>query len=240
MSTVSGLKFYETIAPPALSLALQLFDAFTGESTVYGSLDVSIAGQPAPTQMPGQSAFLFYDLPAGTYTISVASAEEPPYYFPTSILVTLPVASIQNSSTGTSISWPAFPDISKADLTIPLNDPAQNPAYLDERAQAGLSPTPKYPFPPDATLVRGVVSNGSTPVQGVNVQCSDAVAQVTTDGNGEFVLIFESLSATVNGTSSLVTQKSEVVNASFGETQKSATVQVMRGMTASVQIQLTP
>jgi hypothetical protein len=58
-----------------------------------------------------------------------------------------------------------------------------------------LKPSPAYPFPPGATLVRGVVKDkDGAPVRGARVSVdAQAVVETATDAKGEFVLFFKKL-----------------------------------------------
>jgi hypothetical protein len=239
MTAPAGLIFSEQITSTPLALALVLFDAYTGDPRTLGSLNVSIPKQKPPLQRLPDSTFLFFGLPAGQYTVSVASDPTTPYYLPLSIPITLPFTAIGNAAAGTQTLWPAFPGISNANLTIPLDDPAQAQAYLAQRQQAGLQPTAQYPFPPDATLVRGVVTDSAGPVIGAVIRCTDADASTSSDANGAFVLTFSDLQTTTNGTSAPQQSKSVAIQATSGTTQATTAVSVVRGTTVGIQLTLT-
>src|SRR5262245_20026600 len=84
-----------------LAFALLLRDPFTRSPTLLGKIKVSFAGQPevapfVPFQKPSEATFLFFDLPAGDYTLRVASDEQTPYYVDADIpddgaQITLPI-----------------------------------------------------------------------------------------------------------------------------------------------------
>jgi hypothetical protein len=60
-----------------------------------------------------------------------------------------------------------------------------------------LTPKPYYPFPGNATLVRGVVRTpapANAPVEGATVSVTGKALQTQTDANGEFVLYFKEIS----------------------------------------------
>jgi hypothetical protein len=163
-------------------VALQLVDAFSRLPRLEGAVTVKIANMRPPAVRPGEATFVFLDLANGAYQVQVASAPETPYYLPVAIPVTVPM---------TSPLWPAFPDLAIADRTLPLDDAAQPAAYRTQRALATLHPAVGYPFPPDATLVRGSVTAGGQPLQGATVsQVGSTVLPYTTGPAGEFVIFF--------------------------------------------------
>lgn len=71
-------------------------------------------------------------------------------------------------------------------VAIPRPDP-KNPVE-----QVTLKPRPAYPFPGNATLVRGVIVNPD-PVAGATVTSSDSPQEARTDERGEFVLYFKGI-----------------------------------------------
>lgn len=156
--TYPGLLFTESTT--ISGFALQLYDGFTGQEHLEGQVVVSIAGLKPPFQKTDSATFVFLNIGAGTYSISVASSDQTPYYLPVTITVTLPLS---------DPVWQAYPDLSLADPTKPINDPGQPAAYRAQLALATLKPTPQYPFPPSATLVRGTVLSGGVPVAGATV-----------------------------------------------------------------------
>jgi hypothetical protein len=164
-------------------LALFLSDAVTRDNTLQGTVNVAIAGQKIPVEKPGEATFIFFALPDGAYTITVASDADTPFYQPVAIPVTLPVA---------HGLWPGYPDQLLADPTLMLNDPAQTPAYRAQLDLASLKPTIAYPFVPGATLVRGIVMAGGVPLAGATVLVNGGTgpAYVTAAG-GEYVLFLD-------------------------------------------------
>jgi hypothetical protein len=166
-----------------VSLVLLLTDRVAREPRLLGNVLATIAGQAPPRRRLAEGLFAFFGLPAGTHQVRVRSADETPYYRPTTITVSLPPA---------RATWPAFPDLSLADRAKPLDSPDQPIGYRLQRTRAALLPTPRYPFPPEATLVRGTVLRGLTPVAGAAVTASaNAAAATETDAAGEFVLFVD-------------------------------------------------
>jgi hypothetical protein len=161
--------------------ALQLFDGFTKEGQLHGQVAVTITGRPNPVPKTDWATFVFLDIPPGVYAIAVAPASDAPYYLPVTVPVTLPLP---------DPLWQAYPDLSLADRTTRLDDPGQPAAYRAQRSLATLRPTPHYPFPPGATLVRGTVVSGTRPLAGATVIRVGDPDGTLTDANGEFVLFF--------------------------------------------------
>ena len=153
--TYPGLVFSEEISVPGF--ALQLYDGFTGEPQLQGQVTVSIAGQKPPVAKTDSATFVFLNIGPGAYSISVQSSAQTPYYVPVNLPVTLPMP---------NPLWQTYPDPSVSDPTKPLDDPNQSAAYLAQRQPATLRPTPQYPFPPGATLVRGTVLAGGRRCRG--------------------------------------------------------------------------
>jgi len=185
---------------------------------------VRLANKPlvrpfVPLAKAPESTFLFFDLPAGPYTLEVRSNREgrsdqdqtrvdeeyylnqPSYYSKADINIVLPMPTAR---------WPAFPDATLADQSKPLDDPNQSVPYRNQRKAATLLPTTAYPFPAGATLVRGTVLSGGAPLNRARVRqvggnplhptgAEDLVYETGPDG--EFVLFFSKL----NGTSKTVT-----------------------------------
>lgn len=71
-------------------------------------------------------------------------------------------------------------------IHIPRPDP-KNPLL-----QTILKPKPAYPFPANATLLRGVIVNPD-PVNDALVKVLDPLQQTRTDKNGEFVFYFKGI-----------------------------------------------
>lgn len=165
-------------------LALRLTDRVTRSEALAGPVTVAVAGAETGTQVaPEKGTFLFKTLANGAHAIDVASASHAPYYRAVSIPVTLPMS---------SSAWPGYPDLALADPTRTLDDPAQPAAYRQQRELAALLPTVHYPFAPGATLARGVVLAGATPLANATVRRvgGNEIPYVTGSG-GEFVLFFE-------------------------------------------------
>lgn len=172
-----------------LRFALILFDHFTRQNRLLGNTTVHIANQPAkepfmPLHKAPDAVYAFLHLEPGRYVAEIASDEDTPYYRKASIPFTLPTPNQQ---------WPAFPDLTLADLSLPLDDPAQPQAYRDQRRLATLKPTTAYPFPEDATLLRGTVRAGAKPLSGGKVEVVDADLEYETAQNGDFVIVFPRL-----------------------------------------------
>jgi hypothetical protein len=216
---------------------LLLFDAFTKRNRVEGTYSSHAAeradqeyadrtGDPTPlrarttVRLAGRalvpfrkdaSAFVFFaDLPPGPHVVEVRS----PYYVPRDVTVTLPFP---------DAGWPAFPDVTLANEDLPLGSPLQPAAYRTQREAATLVPAPGYPFPPDATLVRGTVRSGGLPLAGAAVRrAGDPLAYVT-ERSGDYVLFFDD----VPGVGAAVTvQATHPLHAPV-----STTVQALRGTT---------
>lgn len=189
------IKTLETV-DRELSFALLAWDRFTGANTLAGETRVSLANHPlrAPFisyQKLPEATFLFFNLQPGNYTVAVQSNQDaglnkaPAFYLPKEIPVSLPLL---------SPLWPAFPEVSLADPSLPLDDPNQPAAYRAQRLAAALQPSTAYPFPADATLVRGTVMASNQPLAGASVRrVSDDLVYLTAD-DGEFVLFFKNLS----------------------------------------------
>jgi hypothetical protein len=115
--------------------------------------------------------------------LAVRSGVDTPYYLPTDITVTLPPA---------SPLWPAFPDISIANSSLPLWDPGQPAPYRTQFLQSCLSPTTAYPFDSAATLVRGTVLHAGAPAPAATVSDVGGLAlPYVTAADGQFVLLFQ-------------------------------------------------
>jgi hypothetical protein len=164
------------------------------------------------------SAFVFFvDLTPGSYVVEARS----PYYVPRDITVQVPLP---------SAGWPAFPDVTVANEDLPLGSAAQPAAYRAQRAAATLEPSTRYPFPSDATLVRGTVTSGNVPLAGATVRrAGDPMAYVT-DAAGDYVLFFDD----VPGVGAAITiQASHPLHAAVN-----AIVQALRGTTVLLDISM--
>jgi hypothetical protein len=162
-----------------LSFALLLRDGFADSDQLLGEVSVSADGIAG--QRKGMSgAFLFFGLSAGQHTFAIGSGPGTPYYTPAQILATQPMP---------DPLWPAYPDIKLADPGLPLGDLGQKAAYVKQRQAATLLPSTSYPFPGDATLIRGTVTHGGQPLAGATVQSAQPrTFPYTTSADGQFVL----------------------------------------------------
>jgi len=151
------------------SLLLLLTDGFTGANTLAGDVTATIAQTDPPLEKDSEATFVFVKLANGSYVVNVRSVPDEPFYSPVDIPITLPFQHPTRSLWPKAPIWPAYPDIVLADPTKLLDDPEQPPAYLAQRALAALQPTTSYPFPAGATLVRGTVYDGKTPLSGALV-----------------------------------------------------------------------
>lgn len=152
----------------------------TGDTTLLRAhTTVRLAGRSlVPDQKDGRAFVFFADLTPGAHVVEVRS----PYYLPRDITVTVPFP---------SANWPAFPDVTLANEDLPLGSSAQPAAYRGQRAAATLVPSTMYPFPSDATLIRGTVRAGGVPLADATVRrVADPLGYVT-GPTGEFVLFFD-------------------------------------------------
>jgi hypothetical protein len=225
---VTQLNYVQLETITTRGFAVQLFDGYTNEPQLQCPVMVTMTGytknKGVPFQQTDSSTFVFFDLNPGQYAVSVAINQQTPFYLPTSFQATVPPV--------TSL-WQVFPDISLADVSLELDDPSQPAAYLPQRSQATLQPTPHYPFRPGASLVRGVVTLNSLPIQGATVIRVGDTTGTTTDANGEYVLSFsdwssvpatETIQATAPGVTNPVTKQ----------------ITVQRGTTVSASIEMNP
>jgi hypothetical protein len=220
--TFPGLPFSEELT--VRGFALQLFDGFTGESRLQGEVAVSIAGRKPPLEKADSATFVFPNLGPGAWSIAVQPSPRTPYYLPVTIPVTLPLA---------DPLWQAYPDLSLADRSKPLDDPGQPAAYRAERALATLRPTPGYPFSPGATLVRGTVLAGGLPLAGATVLRVGDAGGTLSDAAGEFVLFFDDVvglgqAASIRASHPLIAGSVDVP------------VIIQRATTVAIQMVLTP
>jgi hypothetical protein len=216
--TIPGLVLLENIA--VRGFALQLFDGYTRASELQGDVAVTIAGQRSPLKKTESATWVFLDIRPGAHAIVVLPSPLTPYYEAVTVPVNLPLA---------DPLWQAYPDLSLADRTKPLDDPGQPAPYQAQRALATLRPTPQYPFPPDATLVRGMVLAGGVPSAGATVVRVGDLRGAVTDASGEFVLFFGDVNvlgqaATIRATHPLQAGQTDVQ------------VTLKRGTTVSIQI----
>jgi hypothetical protein len=150
------------------------------DSRLRGHTTVRLANRPLiPIARISNGAFLFFvQLPPGSYVVQVRS----PYYQPRDINLTLPLA-----------GWPAFPNITLANEDLPLDAAAQPAAYRAQRSAVTLVPSTQYQFEASATLVRGTVRSGGTPLAGASVRRTGDPLAYVTDGNGDYVLFFRDI-----------------------------------------------
>jgi hypothetical protein len=211
MSTISGFT-------------VQLLDGFTGDPELLGQVNVTIAGRKPPIEKSNSARFVFLNIGAGNYTISVGSGDETPYYVPVEISVTLPFS---------DPLWQAYPDLSLADRSKPLDDPSQPAAYRAQRMLATLCPTPHYPFPFGATLVRGTVLSGGAPLSGATVLRVGDAGGALSDAFGESVLYFDDVGGMGQKTTIRATHPS-------APAPLDVPVTLQRGTTVSILMILTP
>jgi hypothetical protein len=184
---------------------LLLFDAFTKKNGVVGTYTsdaderedqdyadrtgdaapltlhttLRLTGRPLVPLQKDANAFVFFvDLPPGPQVVQARS----PYYLPRDITVQVPLPDAR---------WPAFPDVTLANEDLPLGSAAQPAAYRAQREAATLVPGPRYPFPADATLVRGTIRSGNAPLAGATVRRTGDPLACVTDPTGDYVLFFD-------------------------------------------------
>jgi hypothetical protein len=172
-----------------LSFAITFYDGFTGESLLADVTKVTLVGLPiVPVQKESDATYMFFDLKAGAYHVQVQNKY---YLAPNDIAIALPMP---------NALWPAYPDVTLADPTKPLDDPGQTPAYLAQRRNVTLIPAAGYPFPNGATLVRGTVRFGGNPLAGAQVGPASGGPTFPTSDDGQYMLMFPN----VTGSSSTV------------------------------------
>lgn len=207
-----------------LQLAVMLRDGFARSGDLLGN--VTVTGNSEKGLRPDQSGtFVFFHLKPGPQALAVASAPETPYYLPLTLNLTVPDPPLPASL------WPAFPDVTKADPDLVLDDPAQTPAYLSEREAATLYPSTSYPFPGGATLVRGSVTHANQPLSDALVrQVGSSDPPYRTGADGAFVIFWRD----APGIPGLVTiEASHAAHATV-----SVDVLVTRGLITSVAIEM--
>jgi hypothetical protein len=205
----------------SLQFALLLRDGFADTDQLLGDVTVT-SGNVNGRQKGSSGAFLFYSLKPGLQSLKVSSGAYTPYYLPATIAVTVPMP---------SPLWPAFPDVTQADPTLPLGDPGQPAAYRTQRQTATLLPSSSYPFLAGTTLIRGTVLHGGQSLSGATVRLTGGTdPSYTTGADGQFVLFL----ANAPGLPTTV-----VVTATCpGLPDGSANVTVVRGLTAAVTINM--
>jgi hypothetical protein len=202
-----------------LIFALRLRDRLTLLDALAGDVSVT-AGAATGWRKGGSGTFLFFSLPNGPTTFAVRSGPDTPFYLPTDINVTLPA--------GTAL-WPAFPDITLANPTLPLSDPGQPAAYRTQFLQCALQPAIAYPFDNGATLLRGMVLQAGVAVSGASVfDVPGNALPYTTGADGQFVLVWTNPPAAPVATT-IRTQRA-------GHPDVDTTVTIQRGVTTAVTI----
>jgi hypothetical protein len=186
------------------SLVLSLWDGFTGSNVLAGDVIVRI-DNTEPRFQNGSGGFVFDNLPDGSYSVSIQSVQDEPYYSPAKIPVTLPFPRPADTLWDQPPVWPGYPDIVLADPGKMLDDPEQTPAYLGQRALATLSPTTAYPFPAGTTLVRGTVTAAGVPLNGALVTTAP-LAQP-----GQFPVVVVSPSLATSAAQSLTVVRAPVI-----------------------------
>jgi hypothetical protein len=192
--SVLGLK---TTVPDkiqvTLSITLLLSDQFTRVGELVGAVSVTLAGKPLlppyrPLKKDQVGTFCFVDLPNGGYTMQVRSEERPPLYQPVDITLSVP----QNDMS-VDPKWPAYPNLALANRALPLDDPGQPVLYRNQRSLAMLKPSIYYPFPTDATLIRGSVLASGNPVEGATVRVIGGDSEYVTGQGGHYVLFLRKI-----------------------------------------------
>jgi hypothetical protein len=233
-----------------LSLALLLYDGFTGAQQLVGKISVSLSSEiTSPLSSPllfqqtwqtpiwksPEATYLFFGLLTGEYIAQVGSNENlpslmPPYYLPADISVS--VADLPVTVPAENPIWPAYPDVTLADSTKALSDPTQSPAYRAQRLAATLQPSTAYPFPAGSTLVRGTVFAHGNPLLGATVNTGTEDQQYVTGDDGEFVLFFKQ----VSGLGETITlQATHALHPAVPQS-----IVVHRGMTVTINIVMAP
>jgi hypothetical protein len=212
-----------------LQFALQMRDAFADSDDLLGEVTAK-AGSVEGERKNSSGAFLFYDLKPGDQELLIESSDETPYYQPAKVTVRVPVS--QPPPPAPQYPYPVFPDIRLADSKLMLSDPGQTVAYKKQRSAATLFPSVAYPYPEATTLIRGVVTHGGAdnPLTGATVkQIGSNDPAYVTDDHGRFVLYWKN----APGIPKTVTLN---VKADVGE--KNVSVLVIRGLSASINIDL--
>ena len=212
------------IGPPekilvTLQLALLLRDGFAGSDDLLGDVAVS-CGAIEGQRKNSSGVFLFFNLKPGALLFEISCASSTPYYLATQIPINVPMP---------SPVWPAFPDRTIADPTLPLGDPGQTAAYKAQLQQATLLPSVAYPFPGGSTLIRGTVTHGGQPLSAATVQQVGGTGTAyTTGADGQFVLF-------ITNPPTLPQQVTvSVTHADLAD--GNASVTVLRGLTVSTTI----
>lgn len=186
---------------------------------------MAIAGKPqigpyTPYRKPDEGTFCFYDeLPNGTYTIQIRSEDTPPIYLPVDISLSVPL-----SDTAVDPNWPAYPNLALANRALRLDDPAQPQKYKDQRKLSMLRPTVFYPFPVDATLIRGRVLSGNSPVSTATVSHAGGESIYVTQADGWYVLFVRDLSGLAHQVTIKTTKSGFPDNTMTGTAKRGQTV----------------
>lgn len=205
----------------ALQFALQLRDGYADSDQLLSSVTAA-SGTVNGEQKDSSGTFLFYDLQPGAQNINVSSDAATPYYLPKQVAVNVPMP---------AALWPAFPDITIADPTLPLGDSGQPAAYKMQRLAATLFPTTAYPFPAGATLIRGTVLRGGLPLSATTVQQTGGTDPAyVTGADGQFVLYLSNPPA-IPLPVTISAQHAGLANGN-------ANITVLRGLTVSVTINM--
>lgn len=86
-----------------------------------------------------------------------------------------------------------FPEEITVDMSA-FSDPKKPVVEINGKTEVALKPSPGYPFPASATLVRGQIESSSgKPVAGLRVGVNGKEIENLTDGRGEFVLYFKNI-----------------------------------------------
>ncbi|MGD8276512.1 MAG: hypothetical protein PVH00_00740 [Gemmatimonadota bacterium] len=232
-----AISFSET-RHVTLSLGAQLRDGFTKQGRLLGGISATLRGLPDDVPpwksiaRPERGQFLFADLPAGAYTIEVRSAADTPYYRPIDIAAIVPMA---------DATWPVLPERRLAQPGLDPDDPTQPAQYRQQLRLTTLQPTTAYPFPDGATVVRGSVRLGTTPLAQVRVRRRlpdgfggflDDSLEYETGADGEFALFYRDIA----GMGEIITLRASHVN----HPHKDQAVAVRRSRTTTTVITMTP
>lgn len=214
-----------------LKLAVLLSDQFTRNRELRGPVSMVIVGKPQigayiPYRKPDEGTFCFYDdLPDGTYTLRIRSEDKPPIYLPIDITLSVPL-----SDSTVDPRWPAYPNLALANQSLMLDDPTQPQEYKDQRKLSMLRPTVLYPFPADATLIRGQVVSGNNAVNTATVSHDGGESSYVTEKDGWYVLFVRNLSG--------LSQQVTIKTTKSGFPDSTMTVTVKRGQTVTQDVAL--
>lgn len=105
-----------------------------------------------------------------------------------------------------------FPEEITVDMSA-FSDPKKPVVEINGKPEIALKPNPRYPFPANATLLRGQIesSSGKT-VTGLRVGVDGRDIENLADSKGEFVLYFKNIAKTEEVT---LTINGEAVESSF-------------------------